>query len=83
MTEGADVPYLPGRPGLSRALILRLQTTCGNRAVQQLISRQAEQKVSAEPHEPGPEDAGVDPARPRRWSLASLFSSLFGRETGS
>jgi hypothetical protein len=66
------MPSNPHRPRLSRALILRLQTTCGNRAVQRLVERQAR---VVEVAVAGPHPAPV----PRRYRLANLFSKVFGK----
>ena len=69
-----------GEPPLSPQLILRLQTTCGNRVVQQLLERQAvlrppENCLPAENVER--EEPSVSPAPhagPERWrSFLNLF----------
>ena len=67
------MPGAPHRPRLSRALILRLQTTCGNRAVQRLVERH-ETTVQATVAGAHPPPAPV----PRRSRLSSLFSKVFG-----
>jgi hypothetical protein len=61
------------RPRLSRALLLRLQTTCGNRAVQRLVERHVA-AVEA------PVAAAHPPPAPvlRRSRLPSLFRKMFG-----
>jgi hypothetical protein len=68
------MPGDPHRPRLSRALILRLQTTCGNQAVQRLVERHVA-VVEAAVAGPHPPPAPV----PRRSGLASLFSKVFGK----
>jgi hypothetical protein len=71
---------MPGtlhRPRLSRDLILRLQTTCGNRAVQRLVERRAAVIKTAVD---GPDQPPPAPAPQRSW-LGNLFGKLFGNSS--
>jgi hypothetical protein len=61
------------QPQLSRTLILKLQTTCGNRAVQRLVERRTTVGEDAV--------AETGPPAPQRSWLARLFGKLFGDGT--
>jgi hypothetical protein len=62
------MPGTPHLPQLSQALILKLQASCGNRAVQRLLERRAA-AVEARP----------PPAPPPRHSrLTNMLTKLFG-----